>query len=454
MKPVLLVPVAALVASVCASASAAELGRPDLDSAEFALRFAASYGVLSAREPQISEIESAVLEKIAPMIEASPAQAEAALESLLEDGKPLSAAFNLVLGNLYYTSRSWSLAEGQYREAIRKFPDFQRAWSGLGTLHMVRDQYDEAAESLARSVELGANDAPTYGMLGYALLRTGSYEAAEVAYNLALLRDPRNVQWLEGKARILAEVGRHAETLAATDELLAVNPRHFDYWRLQANAHLALGHLRETVRSLEIARAFGRLDASALFLLGNLYLRQGLAERALDQFLAAIELDPRSRTQPTTLLRVVHSLAGQNQFELAGRLLDRLEPGSEGWSSGDRVLHALLQGRLALERGTIDEAVTAFEGALVLEPTHAEALYRLAVVHAEHDRPDKARYLLEKIRGDVNYEYGAQLYLARMLVNERRFSEAMPYLRNAYRLRPSAEIESLYTRVRVAAESG
>jgi Flp pilus assembly protein TadD len=117
------------------------------------------------------------------------------------------------------------------------------------------------------------------------------------------------------------------------------------------------------------------------------------------------------------------------------------------------LAHATLRARLALHEGDTDGAVTALENALTLDPTNAECLYRLAVVHAEHDRSDQARFLLEKIKGEPDYEYGAQLYLARMHSTTGRFKEAMTYARNAYRLRPSAEMEALYGRLRVAAES-
>ncbi len=437
--------------AVPAGLVAAELGKPDLHSAEFARRFAASYGVLSSREPQISDLESAVLQKLAPMIASSPDQAQSALESVLADGKPVSAAFNHVLGNLYFTQHDWKNAETQYREAIRKFPDFQRAWNSLGTLQMERDDYEAAAESLAHAVELGSNDAQTYGMLGFALLQLKRYVASEVAYNLALLRDPTGVRWLEGKARILSEIGRHAETLAATDELLRKDPENLEYWRLQANAQIALDRPLEAARSLEIARSLGPLDGGALFLLGNIYLKEGMAEHALDAYLAAIDLQPQ--TAPGNLLRVAQSLIGQNQFDLARRLLATLQTDGGSWTPKDELERMMITGRIAVHDEKADAAMESFGKALELDPTNSECLYRLAVLQAEQGGADKARYYLEKIHGDSSYEYGAQLYLAKLDVGESRFQDALTALRAAYRLNPSAEVEALYNRVRVAAES-
>jgi tetratricopeptide (TPR) repeat protein len=440
-----------LSASAWISCPAADLGRPDLDDPEFAKRFSASYGFLSSREPQVTAIESTLLEKLAPLVAEQPDQARAMIEDILTNSRGVSAAFNQILGNIFATTEDWAPAEAQYREAIRKFPDFQRAWNSLGSLKMQQGDYPAAAQALGRSVELGAADTQTYGMLGYALLQQRDYVGAEVAYNLALVRDADNLRWLEGKARILAESGRHAETIAAVDELLRQQPDNVEYWRLRANAALGLGRDTEAARDLEIARQLGPLDANALYLLGNLYLRQDLPEHALDALLAAIRVLPDP--EPSILLRVAHSLLNQQQPALARRLMDLMPAAGESWARGDRVRHALLQGRIALEEKKSDAAIAAFTTALDLDPLHAECLYRLAVVEAEQGRPDRARLHLERIKGDLNYEYGAQLFLAKLLVLEHRYAAALPYLRAALRLRPTMEIENLYHRVRVAAES-
>ncbi len=431
-------------------AAGAELGRPNLRDEEFIKRVSGAYGVLSEREPQINTLESALLVKIAAMMQENLEHARGMVESLLADGKPLNPVFNQLLGNIYLAERDWPRAESQFREAIRKFPDFQRAWSGLGTLQMEINRFQEAADALARSVELGASDAQTYGMLGYALLQRRQLAAAEAAYDLALLRAPGSIQWLEGKTRILAEQGRHAEVVSATDELLEKDPGNVEYWRLQANAHLALGHPLETIRCLEIARNVGTLDAGALHLLGGSYLNEGLPDRALDAYLAALRLEPR--TAPPRLLQVAQTLLGQDQFDLARRLLATL-PAEAAWSERQRVFLDILRARIGLHDGEAGAALALLEGALARDPLNAECLYRVAMIHAEHGRPEEARVYLEKVRDNPTYEYGALLALARLLIDQNQLQEALTSIRGAYRLKPSAEVEDLYSRVRVAAQS-
>ncbi|RME71198.1 MAG: tetratricopeptide repeat protein [Verrucomicrobia bacterium] len=452
MKRQLTIALAALALVLAnASPSHADLGKPDFGSDEFQRRMAASYGVLSSREPAISEVETAILEKRAGLMAEDPAAARAMLQEILADGKPVSAAFNQVLGNLYFTAGEFAAAERQYLTAIRKFPDFQRAWNSLGTLRVQLDRFGEGAEALARSIELGASDAETFGMLGYALLRQRQYLAAEVAYDMALLRAPTEIKWLEGKMRILAESGRHREAITAADELLAIDPGNLEYWRVQANAHLALGQLAETARNIEIARLLGPVDADALYLLGNIYIRQDMPNKALGAYLAALELQPG--TKISTLISVARSLLAQNETELARRLINTLEVDPARASPRDRLRHALIRGRLAERDGDTVAAIAAFEEALAIDPLDPETLFRLARAYAAAGKTEKARYHLERIKGDPNYEYGAQLFIARLYIDAGMLEKALAPLRQALRIRPGTEVENLYNRLKVAVET-
>lgn len=435
----------------CVAAIAAEMGEPDFLGPEFKQRFVASYGFLSDVEPKITEVEQSLLERLAPMVQDSPDLAQNMLESMLAEGRPVSAAFNHILGNIYYSNQQWARAEAEYLKAVAKFTDFRRAWNSLGTLRTQQEKYPEAIAALSRSIELGASDAQTFGMLGYALLQSELYIAAETAYNMALLGAPGNVRWLEGKARILSESGRHVEAVAAIDELLKKDPANLEYWRLQANAYLGLDRLPETARNLEIARMLGPLDANALYLLGNLYIKEGMPDHALDCYLAAMDQQP-ART-PTNLINVARSLLHDSQFDLARRLLATMTPDSETWLAGDLVNYDMMAARIALHDGGTAEAMAAFDRVLERDPLNAEALYRLARVYIDEGQLDHARYYVEKIRGDANYEYAAQLLLFRILLDQGRYDESLASIRQALRLNPSSELEDLYNRVRTAIQS-
>ena len=99
---------------------------------EFINKFMASYGVKSEVEPKINAEEKELFDKLIPQIQADPTQA---IVMLIEAITPeSSAALDFTLANLYVQANDYPKAVVQYRQAIIKFPDFQRAhmnpWRG------------------------------------------------------------------------------------------------------------------------------------------------------------------------------------------------------------------------------------------------------------------------------------------------------------------------------------
>ena len=77
-----------------------------------------------------------------------------------------SAALDFTLGNLYAQADNNSKAVIQYRAAIDKFPDFQRAHINLGVVLIQLGQNSDALSELLRALELGAEDGNIYGLIG------------------------------------------------------------------------------------------------------------------------------------------------------------------------------------------------------------------------------------------------------------------------------------------------
>lgn len=430
------------------SSGATELGRPDLSETEFERRMTARYGVLSGREPELGEGEIVLLERLAPMIQQNPEMVVSALTTLQLDGRPISPAFDQVLGNIYFGERAWDQAEEAYERAIAGFPDFQRAWNSLGALKMEQEEFAEAATALSKSIELGASDAHTYGLLGYALLQRQQYTAAEIAYDMALLREPDNIRWLEGKVRIISEAGRNAEAIAGATELLQHDPGNAQYWRLQANAYLALNDLTHTTRNLEIIRLLGDLDGDGLYLLGNLYLKQNMPSLAFNAYLAAMELEPAS--SPDLVIGVARTLLARKQFDLVSRLWDAAATQMDSWPKASQMERHLLQGQLAEHRKAWDQAISEYDKALNISPLQQESLFRLGRILHQQGQSARAQITLEKVKGELTYEYAAKLYLARLHIENERFEAALDPLRQAIRLRPGAEADNLYNQLRAA----
>ncbi len=424
-------------------------GRPTLSGEDFDKRFKESYLALSTREPEVTELEKAILEKVSPMIQNSPEHAKSMLQDLLSEGKPVSAAFNHALGNLYYESGDFLKAEIDYLAAIEKHNDFQRAWNGLGLTRFQLNDYEGALKALSESIRLGASDSLTYGVLGYCHLQLGHHKSAEVAYNLAILNDPDSTEWSEGIAQIYMETERYDDARRLFGQLLRQQPENVSYWLLLGNAWLSLDEPLKTARSIEIARSFGEVDGSALFLLGNIYLKHEVYDSAYEVLMAAVDQD--SPQKDIAALKAIRYLISEDKIDYARDIFGRLSSFSDDWDGETKTMRSLAMAEFAMADGEDAAAIEAFEKSLETDPFNGSTLIKLARLYADNDQSEKSHYLLERAQKDTKYELPALVFQTKLLLEDQRIADSLPLLERAVKLSPTERLSDLYSQVKLAA---
>ena len=150
-----------------------------------------------------------------------------------------SAALDYTLATLLFQEGDLSAAERHYRDAIRKFPNFLRAYRNLGLVKLQRSQFAEAIPMLVKAMELGDNDAMLWGLLGFAYLNTDRPQSAMDAYRIAYVLQPANRDWKVGKAQSANLTEDHVTALALFRQLLAENPNQVDFWLVRANSFIS-----------------------------------------------------------------------------------------------------------------------------------------------------------------------------------------------------------------------
>ena len=111
-----------------------------------------SYSFKRNAEPEMTEEEYALYEKIVDMIAVQPEIALKLLETLIAGSEKQTPAFEFVLGNIYYSNNRADLAEQHYRKAIAAYPGFMRVWSNLGALLYGQGRYEEAGKCLTKTI--------------------------------------------------------------------------------------------------------------------------------------------------------------------------------------------------------------------------------------------------------------------------------------------------------------
>jgi len=426
-----------------------EMGKPDLYGPEFQKRFVASYGVLEDREPELQELEISLLEKIGPMVEENPEFAKSMLEGMLGEETPATATFNFILANLYFNGGALEDALAEYDRAIEKFPTFRRAWKNLGMLKTRNADYEGAVEALVRCIELGDTSPDTYGTAAYGHLRVGNLMAAELAYNAAVMLEPNNIEWIEGKAQAMISGKRFREAVPLLEELLKRNPQRTIYRTFLANVYVETEQFLKAAQVFELMHAMGEGDTATRLQLANIYSLQGMYDLSVDTFIAAQRSDLVSLLPQ--VLTTVRYLLQMEELRQAKRLFANLGVLDPLWSSENRTRYLLLESSFAERAGDSQLEEAKLLEALENDPTEGEALVRLGSIHADRGEKAKAMFFFERAYSSDNHEYDALILASEVLIGSKRFGESLDLLQRALNKQPTSELKLLIDQVKAAA---
>jgi tetratricopeptide (TPR) repeat protein len=110
--------------------------------------------------------------------------------------------------------------------------------------------------------------------------REGKIHEALACYDEALVSDPKNDSILFYKAIALISLGRYEESLACSQKAITINPYGTGLWINKGIALEKLGRFQEAIDALEQAVAISPYNAYARALLGIIYQRLEMNDKA------------------------------------------------------------------------------------------------------------------------------------------------------------------------------
>lgn len=417
----------------------------------FRKRFAESYLAETEIEPTVTQAEREKMLSVLELI--SSDQLDEAARQLQKHTKDASSAvFDFTLANLYFQQEQLESAAAAYERATAKFPKFQRAWKNLGLIRVRNGQFAEALPALTRAVELGARDALTYGLLGFAYSSLEDDVSAESAYRMAILLDAATLDWKMGLARSLFKQERYADAAALCGTLIARDPNRTEMWLLQANAYVGLNEPLKAAVNYELVDRMGHSTVDSLCMLGDIYVNQELAEMAVNSYIRALEIDAQRACQRA--LRAAKVLVARAAFDETKRLIASLEELTAGASGAEQRKDLLkLRARIAVAESAGEDEIQMLEQIVALDPLDGEALVLLGQHCGRAGDFEKAVFYYERAESLEKYEADAKVRHAQLLVQQGKYVEALPLLRRAQDLKPRDDVQKYLEQVERVAKS-
>jgi tetratricopeptide (TPR) repeat protein len=432
------------------SAAPFELTRDFWRSQAFRDNFMGSYGFRTDVEPRITSEERDFFQELVPVIQENINRAIQSLSTRITADS--SAALDFTLGNLHFQNGNLTEAIRHFNTSINKFPNFLRAHRNLALAYVQMDNHESALASFVKSIELGAADAITYGVLGFSNFQLGRFTSAENAYRMAMLFQPDNRDWKIGLMRSLAAMDRNAEAIGLLDELIAESPSNADFWLFQANLFLAMDRSDKASSNLEIINRMGRSTPQSLMLLGDIYVNENLYDLAYAAYSSALE--QRGAMDSTRFLRAANILIRRNVFDQAEQFLDNIQSQFGDSLENNQAMDLLtMRSEVFLATGREAEAAETLEEIIAQDPVNGRALMTLAEYKWRQGDYEDATIFFERAARIDEFEVDALIQHARMRVSQRQFQDASALLRRAQLIRPRDNVASFLEAVESAARA-
>lgn len=420
------------------------------DNPEFRQRFLGSFGVNTRIEPELSRDEATLFGELVDLIGTNPDQAIARLRAALTAES--SAALDYTLASLLLQQGDLPAAVRNYRNAIRKFPNFMRAYRNLGLALVQQGEFADAIPMLVKAIELGDGDGNTFGLLGFSYLNVDRPRSALDAYRTAYMLRPDSRDWKIGLAQALTMNGDHAQASAILREMIEANPAQTSLWLTRVNSLISLGQEMEAAAHLEVLSRMEAANAASLRLLGDIYLNAAMPQLAVANYSRAMRVD--GGLPIGQALGAARNLLTFAAFDEAAEFVQLLEQKFQGELDDSQHVALLnLVAEIALARGADSEAAATLERVLQTDPLNGRALLLLGNYYNRSGNVEEAEFFYRRAATIESVQVDALIQHARMLVSTRNFAGAVPLLERAQSIRPNSNVEAYLTAVRSARDA-
>jgi len=422
-------------------------------SKEFKRKIVQSFLAISDLEPTWTEREERSLRDLYALIQEDKLDEAVKLAERMQQDNAASAVFDYQLGNIWFTREAYDRAVFEFKKAIEKHDRYLQAHKRLGMCYIRLEKFELAIDELTRTVELGGGDGIVFGLLGFAYANIGDYIAAESAFRMANLLDPKTKDWKLGLAQAFFKQQRFADAASLVGAMIRKEPNNPKLWILQGNAYMGVGKTEDAAENFEIADQLGGSTVESLMLLADIYLKDGLFDIAVETYGRA--LDKGGEVVVDRATRAVAILTSRQQYDEAKQLLASIDTKHGQTFTPEKRKEVLkLQARIAVAEGAGDEEAAILQQVVDIDPMDGEALILLGQYHGRQDNVEQAVFMFERAASIEEFEAEAKKRHGQLLVKNKKFKEAVPLLRASLNIEPQESLRRYLEQVELLARTG
>jgi serine/threonine-protein kinase len=246
----------------------------------------------------------------------------------------------------------------------------------LGGLHFERGDLDQAAASYAAALALDSTNADAWYVLGsLRSLQDDLIGAAEAAQQAVAL-EPEMVEAQRLLALALFNLGDVESALPAAQALVSLEGQAAASQALLGDIHFGLQQWEDAAQAYEAALALAD-DANTRVVLGLARAQLGQVEAAVEQYRAALALEPGNASAWQSL---------GDAYAQQGKLVEAADAYEQALASEESALTRSQLASIYWQQGDVARAIAQYEQAVALDPAQPRWQVRLGGLYASQGR--------------------------------------------------------------------
>ena len=425
----------ALLAAHALSAQSYPLSQNTWSNPEFVDRFMGSFGVDTNKSPSVSQEEGDIFRQVAA-VGSSPASAIEVLRLAITPES--SGAMDFALANFLLQQGDLDLAIISYTNAVRKFPNFGRAYKNLGLAHIQKGDFQPALLNLTKSLEILGGDGGLFGLIGYCHLNNENFGPALDSYKLALVYEPSSQDWRLGQLKALQNLRQYAEVENIIYRYIEERPEEPEFWLQQANAFIAQRNYAEAAANFEIVKMLGAADRKMYVLLGDIYVNLNAPSLAVEPYEQALATGDVKAEDALQLAKILSRRLPAE--ELNGFLTKITTTYTDTLNQEDSLALLTLKAGNALAMDDKATAMNLLSQVVAKDPLNGSALLTLGSYYFQEDDMVKSLDYYDRASKVETVKIEALLGSARVLVKQSKYQLAINRLKEAQMIKDQSFI--------------
>jgi len=283
-----------------------------------------------------------------------------------------------------------------FREAVKKKPDFVNAWFEMGLAFLALNRPKDAYEALQKVMELEPKHGEAMVTMGAACEGLGDFSGAEKWYKESLAAAPDLIQAHQLLGLLYDNKLPNAKDKAAAEYRLVLDkkPEDADMAARLTKILIDQGNIEEAMQILSRSEKLDPMSTVIQQRLALLYYKKGNWDKALSYAQKAVAAEPRDWPTKTVQALCLDKLGKFDQaYAVAKDVLT-------GWTDAE-ILG--LAGKLAIRAGEPDRGIMFLQQALATKHS-PEMLEQIGDALMAMDRAEMAKDAYEKL-WSINPDY-------------------------------------------------